>query len=309
MKASNIDRVVVTGGKGFFGRYICRALEKDGIEVVALGARDYNLVDQRAVQSLFKDLRPSIIVHAAAACGGIGANIANPGKFLHDNAMMGLQLLEEGRKADLRKFVLISTTCAYPEKASMPLREISLWDGSPTPATGPYGIAKRMLHEACRSFEQQYGLSCSVLLPANLYGPGDHFDEENSHVIAALIRRYSDAAKRGLPEIRNWGSGRPTREFIHVSDAAEAVRLALYSDTTSEPINIGTGVETSIRELAAIIAAEVGYKGKTFWDESKPDGQPRRCLDVSRATGILGFRAKVQLREGLSETVSWFKQA
>lgn len=299
-------RVVVTGGRGFFGGYICRALAADGADVVAVGSRDYDLVDRRAVRALYRESQPSVIVHAAAACGGIGANVANPGKFLYDNAVMGLQLLEEGRIAGLQKFVLISTTCAYPESAPMPLKESSLWEGAPTAATGPYGVAKRMLHEACRAFQRQYGLSSSVLLPANLYGPGDHFDEEASHVIAALIRRYGDAVNRQVSEVRNWGSGRPTREFVHVADAAEAVRLAVYADTSPEPINIGTGTETSIRELAALIAARIGYVGKTSWDESKPDGQPRRCLDVRRASDVLGFTAKIPLAAGLDETIRWF---
>lgn len=306
MTGDRPPRVVVTGGTGFFGHYICNALSHGGRESVPLGSADFDLTEQSAVRSLYRELRPEVIVHAAAACGGIGANVANPGRFLYENAVMGLQLLEEGRKTGLRKFVLISTTCAYPEDAPMPLRESSLWDGAPTAATGPYGIAKRMLHEACRSYRQQYGLESTVLIPANLYGPGDHFDPDNSHVIAGLVRRYVEAAESGTPEVTNWGSGRATREFLHVRDAAEAVRLAIERDAGSEPINLGTGRETSIADLAALVARAAGYPGRTRWDTTKPDGQPRRCLDVARARERLGFEATIPLEKGIRETVNWY---
>lgn len=306
MNGDSPSHVVVTGGTGFFGQYIYRVLREQGIGCTALGSRDFDLTEQASVRSLYRELRPEVIVHAAAACGGIGANVANPGRFLYENATMGLQLLEEGRKAGLQKFVLISTTCAYPEQAPMPLREADLWNGAPTSATGPYGIAKRMLHEACRSYRKQYGLESNVLIPANLYGPGDHFDPENSHVIAALIRRYVEAVERQESEVTNWGSGKATREFLHVADAAEAVRLAVIKSTDGDPINLGTGRETSIAELAGLVAQAAGYQGITRWDTAKPDGQPRRYLDVSRARDVLGFEARVPLEQGIGETVEWF---
>lgn len=306
MNGDSPSHVVVTGGTGFFGRYIYRVLRDQGIECTTLGSRDFDLTEQISVKSLYRKLRPEVIVHAAAACGGIGANVANPGRFLYENATMGLQLLEEGRKAGLQKFVLISTTCAYPEQAPIPLREADLWNGAPTLATGPYGIAKRMLHEACRSYREQYGLESNVLIPANLYGPGDHFDPENSHVIAALVRRYVEAVERQESEVINWGSGKATREFLHVADAAEAVRLAVIKSTDGDPINLGTGRETSIAELAGLVAQAAGYQGITLWDTAKPDGQPRRYLDVSRARDVLGFEARVPLEKGIGETVEWF---
>lgn len=299
-------RVVVTGGTGFLGRYICRALREQGLESVPLGSSNFDLIEQADVRALYRELRPDVVVHAAAACGGIGANVANPGRFLYENATMGLQLLEAGREAGLQKLILISTTCAYPERAPMPLRETDLWNGAPTSATGPYGIAKRMLHEACASYKQQYGLHSTVLIPANLYGPEDHFEPQNSHVIAALVRRYVEAAEQQDPEVTNWGSGLATREFLHAADAAEAVRLAVLKDTGSEPINLGTGRETSISDLASLVAQAAHYKGRTRWDTTKPDGQPRRCLDVTRAKERLGFEAKIPLEEGLRETVEWF---
>lgn len=306
MTRTNAAEVVVSGGRGFFGTYICRALKSRGMRYTALGSRDYDLTEQERVRALYRELQPRVIVHAAAACGGIGANVANPGRFLYENAIMGLQLLEEGRKSGLRKFVLISTTCAYPETAPMPLREINLWDGLPTSATGPYGIAKRMLHEACRAYKQQYGLESSILIPANLYGPRDHFDPDNSHVIAGLVKRYAEAVKSGAAEVTNWGSGRATREFLHARDAAEAVCLAIEADAGEDPINLGTGRETSIAELAALVAKAAGYQGRTRWDASKPDGQPRRCLDITRARARLGFEAKIPLEKGIQDTVGWY---
>lgn len=306
MIGNEFSRIVVTGGTGFFGTYICNALRSVSATCVAVGSRDFNLVEQKNVRALYKDLQPTVIVHAAAACGGIGANLANPGKFLYENALMGLQLLEEGRKFELRKFILISTTCAYPERAPMPLREDDLWNGPPTAATGPYGIAKRMLHEACRTYWHQYGMRTTVLIPANLYGPGDHFEPENGHVVAALIRRYAEAMEKGQSEVSNWGTGRATREFLHVADAAEAVRLAVIGEPGTEPINVGTGAEISVADLAALIAQALRYSGRTRWDATKSDGQPRRTLDITRARQRLGFEARISLEHGIHETVQWF---
>ncbi len=300
--------IVVTGGKGFLGGFVCNAIEEKGGKAVAIGSKDYNLIEQSDVRRMYAELKPDIVIHLAAACGGIGANVENPARFLYENAVMGLMLLEEGRHTDLSKFVLISTTCSYPKDAALPLNEDDIWTGKPVGATGPYGMAKRLLHEACETYGRQYDLPCVVLVPANLYGPKDHFEEEKSHVIPAIIRRYVEAKDDGLMKVSNWGTGTPTREFLHVKDAAEAIALAAEKDVSCEPMNLGTGVETSISELTNIIANAVGYEGEVVWDTSKPDGQPKRFLDVSRATERLGFVSKISLEDGIAETVEWYKQ-
>jgi GDP-L-fucose synthase len=299
-------RVVVTGGRGFLGKHTCRTLDSCGATTVATGSSDFNLTEQSDVRRLYAELSPDIVVHLAAACGGIGANVQNPGRFLYENAIMGLLLLDEARQAGLKKFVLISTTCAYPKDAPLPLQEDSIWTGKPVGATGPYGMAKRLLHEACETYGRQYGLDTTVLVPANLYGPEDHFEEEKSHVIPAIIRRFVEAQEAGLEEVVNWGSGTPTREFLHVADAARGIAIAAGTQTGAEPINLGTGVETSIAELTNIIAKAVGYTGRLKWDTSKPDGQPKRYLDVTRANNQLGFHAEVPLSDGIAETVAWY---
>lgn len=301
-------RVVVTGGRGFLGTWTCRQLAAEGAEVTAIGRADFDLTDQADAGRLFAELRPDVVIHAAAACGGIGANVANPGHFLHANAVMGLHLLEAARRAGGVPIVLISTTCAYPESAPLPLREETLWEGRPTGATGPYGLAKRLLHEALDAYHRQYGQPGVVLIPANLYGPGDHFEPENSHVVAALIRRFVEATDAGAAEVVCWGTGTPTREFLHVADAARAIALLATRAPDPAPINLGTGVETPIRDLARLIAAAAGFQGEVRWDASKPDGQPRRSLDVQRARA-LGFEARVDLAAGLAETVAWFREA
>jgi GDP-L-fucose synthase len=299
-------RVVVTGGRGFLGTHTCRALEARGATVVATGSSDFNLIEQADARRLYAELKPDILVHLAAACGGIGANVENPGRFLYENAIMGLMLLEEARQAGIDKLVLISTTCAYPKDAPLPLQEDSIWTGKPVGATGPYGMAKRLLHEACETYGRQYGLDTTVLVPANLYGPEDHFEEEKSHVIPAIIRRFVEAKEASLEEVVNWGSGTPTREFLHVTDAARGIAMAAATKTGPEPINLGTGVETSIADLTSTIAKAVGYTGTLKWDTSKPDGQPKRYLDVTRARERLGFEAAVPLAEGIAETVDWY---
>jgi len=299
-------RIVVTGGRGFLGGFVCRTLKSRGAEVVAIGSSEYNLTEQVEVRAMYKDSEPSIVIHLAAACGGIGANVQYPATFLYENALMGLLLLEEGRLHKLEKFVLISTTCAYPVDAPLPLQEDSIWSGKPVGATGPYGMAKRLLHEACETYVRQHDLPCAVLVPANLYGPEDHFDEEKSHVIPAIIRRYVEANETGQVEVSNWGTGTPTREFLHVADAAEAIVIAAEKDVPCVPINIGTGIETSIADVTTLIADAVGYAGKVSWDSSKPDGQPKRYLDVSRAKELLGFSSSIHLRQGIQETVQWY---
>lgn len=300
-------RVAVTGGTGFLGRHACAELQRRGAEVAALGRGDYDLTRRERVAALYREVRPSLVVHLAAACGGIGANVANPARFLHDNAVMGLHLLEEGRLAHLDRFVLVSTTCAYPADGALPLREESFWDGPPVPATGPYGMAKRLLHEACRAYREQHGLECAVVVPANLYGPGDHFEEDRSHVVAALVRRYVEAAEAGGERVVNWGSGRPTREFLHVRDAARGIAMAAEGPDDPHPVNLGTGIETPVADLARRIARAAGFRGATEWDAERPEGTSRRVLDVRRAERLLGFRAEVGLDEGLTETVEWYR--
>jgi GDP-L-fucose synthase len=298
--------VVVTGGRGFLGRAVVRRLLAEGHDVTPVGSKDYDLTEQARVRALYAELRPRVVVHCAAAVGGIGANVENPGRFLYENGLMGLMLLEEGRLAGIDKLVMISTSCAYPQDAPLPLREEDLWAGPPTGATGPYGIAKRMLHDACLNYARQYGTDSSVLVLANLYGPGDDFGP-GSHVIPALVRRYVEAQRLGAPSVTNWGSGRATREFLHVEDAARAVALAVSRTTGPEPLNIGTGRAMAIREVAEAVATAVGYTGEVHWDTRRPDGQPGRYFDTTRAEQRLGFIAAVPWDEGVAETVRWFR--
>lgn len=299
-------RVLVTGGHGFLGRYVVASLRASGADVSAPRSSDFDLTEQHAVRRLLDTTRPQQIIHLAAACGGIGANVENPGRFLYENAVMGLHLLEAARQTSVEKLVLISTTCAYPRDAPLPLSEDDLWSGKPTGATGPYGMAKRLLHEAVAAYAAQYDQRGVVLLPANLYGPEDHFDPAHSHVVAALIRRYVEATAAGTPEVVNWGSGTPSREFLHVRDAARGILLAAARRDDTAPVNLGTGIETPIKSLAELIAQAAGYPGVTRWDTTKPDGQPRRVLDVSRARSF-GFAAQIPLADGIAETVAWFR--
>ena len=301
------QRVLVTGGGGFLGRWVCALLESLGAEPYAPRSAEFNLSEQAQVRALFRDAQCPIVLHLAAACGGIAANLADPGRFLYENALMGLLILEEARLSGVKKLVLVSTTCAYPEGAPIPLREDQIWEGKPTPATGAYGLAKRLLHEALATYRAQYGFDGVTVIPTNLYGPGDHFDPERSHVVAALIRRFVEATERELPEVCNWGSGRPTREFLHVADAAVGILRAAKDYSDPNPVNLGTGVETSIAELSSLIVSATGYGGEVRWDTTRPEGQPRRCLDVSRAAGF-GITAQISLADGLQESVDWFRQ-
>jgi GDP-L-fucose synthase len=295
-------RVLVTGGRGFLGSAVVRQLRAEGADVVPVGSSDHDLTQQADVRRMFAEVRPDVVVHAAAAVGGIGANVANPGRFLYANAVMGLMVLEEARAAGVGKLVLISTTCSYPAVTPLPMAEADIWSGKPAGATGPYGMAKRLLHEACATYEQQFGFRSSVLVLANLYGPGDRVG--NGHVIPMLVERFLDAQRRGAPSVTNWGSGAATREFLHVDDAARAVALAVTCETGAGAINVGTGVETSIREVSEHVQAAVGYGGAVLWDTSKPEGQTRRVLDTRRARELLGWEARIDLASGLAETVA-----
>lgn len=300
-------RIVVTGGAGFLGSYLVQKLHERGCkDVFVPRSKDYDLRDRDAIVRLYSDAQPSLVIHLAAVVGGIGANQANPGKFYYDNAIMGLQMMEYARQLGVEKFVAIGTICAYPKFTPIPFREDDLWNGYPEETNAPYGLAKKMMLVQAQSYRAQYGFNAIYLLPVNLYGPRDNFNLATSHVIPALIRKYAEAKESGRHEIVLWGDGSPTREFLYVEDAAEAILLATEHYDGSEPVNLGTGEEITIRDLATMIAAELGYTGEIVWDCTKPNGQPRRCVDVSRAQQMFGFRAAHSLREGIAKTIAWF---
>ena len=300
-------RVVVTGGAGFLGTYVIRRLEERGCrQIFVPRSRDCDLVRAEAVQKLYADAKPDIVVHLAARVGGIGANMRNPGSFFYQNLMMGVQLMEQARLHGIEKFVAIGTVCAYPKFAPLPFREDDIWNGYPEETNAPYGLAKKMLLVQSQAYRRQYGLNAIYLLPVNLYGPGDNFDPEYSHVIPALIKKVFDAKERGEKSIVAWGTGQASREFLYVEDAAEGIVLATEKYDKPDPVNLGAGFEITIRELAELICALAGYDGKIEWDTSKPDGQPRRCLDTSRAKQGFGFAARTDLREGLKRTIAWY---
>lgn len=302
------QRVVVTGGAGFLGSFVVEQLRAKGCRaVVAPRSREYDLVQMDAVRRLYADTNPDMVLHLAARVGGIGANEANPGRFFYDNLMMGTQLIEVGRQRGLKKFVALGTICAYPKFAPIPFKEDDIWSGYPEETNAPYGLAKKMMLVQLQAYRQQYGFNGITLFPVNLYGPRDNFDLQTSHVIPALIRKCAEAKEGGASEIILWGDGTPTREFLYVEDAAEGILLAAEHYDDPRPLNLGTGEEITIKALATVIAAEIGYKGRIVWDKTKPNGQPRRCLDVSRIKQAIGFQAKHSLRDGLRTTIQWYQ--
>jgi GDP-L-fucose synthase len=302
-------RVTVTGGAGFLGTFVCRELERRGCRsVFAPRSRDYDLVQGEATRRLLAEHRPDVVIHLAALVGGIGANQADPGRFFFANLMMGTQLMEEARLAGVGKFVAVGTVCAYPKHTPVPFREKDLWNGYPEETNAPYGLAKKMLLVQSQAYRQQYGFNSIFLLPVNLYGPGDNFDPASSHVIPALIRKCVEAVDEGRPSIEVWGSGSASREFLYVRDCAEAIVAAAERLESSEPVNVGSGAEIRIDELVKMIARMTGFGGEIRWDRSKPDGQPRRRLDVSRAKELFGFEAKTPFETGLRETIDWFRR-
>ena len=302
-------RVLVTGGSGFLGTHLVERLRSDGMKPTVVRRSEYDLTIAADVERLFRDTKPELVFHLAAEVGGIGANRANPGRFWYANLLMGTHVLEQSRRVGVDKLVLVGTICAYPKFAPVPFREDDLWNGYPEETNAPYGVAKKALLVGAQAYREQYGLNSIYLLPVNLYGPGDKTDLESSHVIPALIRKMSDARERGDHEVVLWGDGSPTREFLYVEDCAEAITLAAERYDDAQPVNIGTGAEISIRDLAELVAELTGYEGEIVWDATKPNGQPRRKLDTTRADTLFGFRAATPLREGLRRTVDWYRAA
>ena len=300
-------RVLVTGGAGFLGSFVVEKLrERECQTVIVPRSKDYDLRDRDAIIRLFREARPELVIHLAAIVGGIGANQAHPGRFFYDNAIMGIQLMEYARQFGVQKFVAVGTVCAYPKFTAVPFKEDDLWNGYPEETNAPYGLAKKIMLVQAQAYRAQYGFNAIYLLPVNLYGPRDNFDLESSHVIPAMIRKCAEAKATGAAEIILWGDGSPTREFLYVEDAAEAIFLAAEHYNADQPVNLGCGEEISIRDLAQLITEEVGFRGRITWDTTKPNGQPRRCLDVSRAKELFGFHARHTFREGIRQTVAWY---
>jgi GDP-L-fucose synthase len=300
-------RVVVTGGSGFLGSVVVQRLRDRGCrDLVVPRSSEYDLRDRDAIIGLYKHARPHVVIHLAAVVGGIGANRANPGRFFYDNAIMGIQLIEYARQFGVEKMLVAGTICAYPKLTPVPFNEDDLWAGYPEETNAPYGLAKKMLLVQAQAYRAEYGFNTIYPMLVNLYGPNDNFDLETSHVIPALIRKCAEAQESGQRQIVLWGDGSPTREFLYVDDAAEGLLLATERYDGGAPVNIGSGEELAIHELAGLVAAEVGFDGEIVWDTSKPNGQPRRCLDVRRAQQLFGFRATWSLRDGLKRTVAWY---
>jgi GDP-L-fucose synthase len=297
-------RALVTGGGGFLGSHLVERLEADGHDVVPARRRDYDLTVATDTARLFEDVRPELVFHLAAEVGGIGANRANPGRYWYANLMMGAHVLEQSRVHEVEKLVIAGTVCSYPKHTPVPFSETDLWNGYPEETNAPYGVAKKAVLVGAQAYREQYGLNAIYLMPANLYGPRDNFDLESSHVIPALIRKMVDSPE----EIVLWGDGTPTREFLYVDDAVEGLLLAAERYDGPEPVNLGTGAEISIGDLAELVAEVTGFHGRVTWDSSMPNGQPRRSLDASRAEELFGFRARTALRDGLARTVAWYRE-
>jgi GDP-L-fucose synthase len=307
MKRWTDKTIMVTGGSGFLGSHVVERLRAAGCgRIIVPRSRDYDLRKQQTAMSLIEQTKPDLVIHLAASVGGIEANRKNPGAFFYDNLSMGIHLMEAARLGGVEKFVACGTICSYPKHAAVPFREEALWDGYPEETNAPYGLAKKMLLVQSQAYRQQYGFNSIFLLPVNLYGPRDNFDLETSHVIPALIRKCVEAKERNDDHIVVWGTGQVTREFLYVEDAAEAIVLAAEHYDGDQPVNIGTGEEISIKDLADLIARETGFTGEIRWDSGKPDGQPRRCLEVRKAREYFGFEAKVSLQEGLRRTIAWY---
>ncbi|MEO7970261.1 MAG: GDP-L-fucose synthase [bacterium] len=307
-EAFPFKRVLVTGGTGFLGRFIVERLHSVlGLEVFVPRRSEYDLVLTSDIERLFSKTRPDLVIHLAAVVGGIGANAKNPGKFFYENLMMGVQLIEQARQYEVKKFVALGTVCAYPKFTPTPFREEDLWNGYPEETNAPYGLAKKMMLVQAQSYRQQYDFNTIFLLPANLYGPGDNFDPASSHVIPALIRKCIEARDHGASFVEVWGTGRASREFLYVDDCADAILRAAAQYDKSEPVNIGTGIEITIAELVKLIAGLTRFKGEIRWQADRPDGQPKRRLDVSRALQEFGFQAQIPFAEGLRRTVEWYE--
>ncbi len=302
-------KVCVTGGAGFLGKVVVRKLQERGARDIFIPTLDrYDLTKLDSINRLLDDAKPDLIIHLAAQVGGIGANREHPAEFFYNNLMMGVQLLHRAWETGVEKFVAIGTICAYPKYTPVPFKEENLWDGYPEETNAPYGLAKKMLLVQSQSYREQYGYNSIFLLPVNLYGPGDNFDPKSSHVIPALIKKCIEASENGASHIEVWGDGSPTREFLYVEDAAEGILLAAEKYNRSDPVNLGSGNEISIKDLVEMIARLTGYEGELVWDTSKPNGQPRRGLDTNRAKEYFGFEAKMTFEEGLKNTIAWYRQ-
>jgi len=301
-------KICVTGGEGFLGRHVVSALAARGCtEVFIVRHSEYDLLRRSDIERLYDEVKPQVVIHLASVVGGIGANSKNPGSFFYENLMMGAQMIEGARLSKIEKFVQIGTVCSYPKFTPVPFQEEDLWNGYPEETNAPYGIAKKALLVQAQAYRDQYGLNSIYLMPENLYGPGDNFNPDSSHVIPALIKKFLEAYESGETTVPVWGSGNATREFLYVTDAAEGIVIASEKYDGREPVNLGSGKEISIRDLAHLIAAEVGFQGEIFWDTTKPDGQPRRALNTSRAAELFGFRARTDFSEGLKRTIEWYR--
>jgi GDP-L-fucose synthase len=298
--------VVVTGGTGFLGRHVTEELRSAGTKAIPLGSRDYDLRRRAQIDQMLAETTPDAVVHLAAVVGGIGANQAEPGRFFYENAVMGIELIEACRVAEVPKLVIAGTVCAYPKFTPVPFREDDLWNGYPEETNAPYGLAKKMLLVQAQAYRAQYGTNIVYLLPANLYGPGDNFDHQKSHVIPAMVRKFIEARNDNRNNVSLWGDGSPTREFLHVKDAARAFSLTLQRYDSPEPINLGSGQEISMLDLANLIAKIIGYDGRIEWEIEKPNGQLRRCLSANRAQGLIGFSPRIRLDEGIRRVVRWY---